>query len=113
MLGVTLAIRIVCALPFSAGITARPVVTAAIPVNDAAWARRSAKSGLANGQSATFRARRSPQMIATRSASRYGRGCRSTALTTLKMVDVAPMPSASVPTARTVNSGVCRSVRQA
>src|SRR5262249_21185020 len=57
---------------------------------------RSRRSGGANGQSCTFRARSSPHTITSRRASAYGSGRSSTALTTLKIAVQAPMPSAIV-----------------
>ena len=47
-----------------------------------------------------------------RSGSGYGSGRSMTALTTLKMAALAPMPSASVRSAAVVNAGVRTSVRQ-
>ena len=48
-----------------------------------------------------------------RSTFGYGSGFRRIALTTLKTVVLAPMPSASVSTAMTVNDGSFRSTRAA
>ena len=47
------------------------------------------------------------------SASGYGRGRSSTALTTVKMAVLAPIPSASVSTATAVNPGLFSIVRTA
>jgi hypothetical protein len=49
-------------------------------------------------------------MIASRSASPYGSGLRRTALTTLKIAVLAPMPSARVMIAVSANAGFLRSV---
>jgi hypothetical protein len=46
-----------------------------------------------------------PATQTRRSALRYGRGLRSTALTTEKMAVFAPTPSASVNTTTAVNPG--------
>ena len=49
----------------------------------------------------------------TRSGSSYGSGLSSTALTTLKMAALAPMPSVSVRSAISVNDGCRISARRA
>ena len=52
--------------------------------------------------------------ISTRcSGSAYGSGVRSTALTTLKIAEVAPMPRASVKRAATAKPGLFHSLRTA
>ena len=53
----------------------------------------------------TLRLRRSDQIVPSRAASLYGSGRSSTAFTTLKIADVAPMPSAMVSTAVMANAG--------
>ncbi len=52
-----------------------------------------------------------PHTTARRSGSGYPRGLSSTALTTLKMAVLEPMPSASVATAASVNAGARRRER--
>jgi hypothetical protein len=49
--------------------------------------------------------------IISRSGSGNGRGLRRTALTTLKIAVVAPIPSASATTATTAKPGLLASVR--
>ena len=51
--------------------------------------------------------------MTSRSGSAYGSGRSSTPFTTVKIVVVAPIPSASVATATAVNPGVRRSARKA
>ena len=65
------------------------------------------------GKLITLRARMSVSIIARRSGSVYGSGRSSTALTTLKIAVLAPMPRAIVRMAVTVNAGFLRSVRAA
>ena len=66
--------------------------------------RRSAV-GRGQGKSMTWRLRMSCQTCTSLAGSAYGSGRSSTALTTLKMAVVAPMPSASVPIAVIANPG--------
>src|ERR1044071_7052351 len=53
------------------------------------------------------------QMTAMRLASRYGKRSRKTALTTVKMALLTPIPSASVRTATNVKPGDFKSCRKA
>ena len=53
------------------------------------------------------------QITARRSGSGYGSGSRSSALTTLKMAVLAPMPMASDATMTNVRPGERRRVRKA
>jgi hypothetical protein len=48
-----------------------------------------------------------------RAGSATGRGCRTSAFTTLKMAVLAPMPSARVATATAVKAGDFLSIRRA
>jgi hypothetical protein len=52
-------------------------------------------------------------MVPRRAASVYGSGRSSTAFTTLKIAEVAPMPSAIVRTAVIANAGWRRRLRNA
>jgi hypothetical protein len=52
-------------------------------------------------------------MFTSASESGYGSGLMSTALTTLKIAVVAPMPSASVTTAAAAMLGCLRNIRVA
>lgn len=52
-------------------------------------------------------------ILTRRSAPGYGSACSSTALTTLKIAVVAPIPSASVSTVTAVNDGVFLRFRNA
>jgi hypothetical protein len=70
--------------------------------------RRSMKSALENGRSRTFRLLRFTLAITSRPGSMYGSCCNRTAFATLKIAVLAPMPSASVVTAVTVNPGFFR-----
>ena len=52
-------------------------------------------------------------MLTSRSGASYWSGRSSTPFTTVKIVVVAPIPSASAATAAAVNPGVRRSARRA
>ena len=90
----------------SAGQDPPPVRNAAISSNDPLEpSRMSTKFSLDSGMPRLFRFRRSMYMTTRRSGSSYGSGRSSTALATLKIAVLAPMPSAIVATAATVKTG--------
>src|SRR5439155_19875750 len=60
-----------------------------------------------------LRARRSAYKTTSRSGFLYGSGCRRTALATLKMAVLAPIPSAIVRTDASVDTGLRRRARAA
>ncbi len=113
--GVVLPKRTCSASPWPPSLTTTmlPVISAATPLKTVERVRRSWKSAGAHGKRATFRLRRSFQTCTSRCGSRYGSGCSSTALTTLKIAAVEPIPSASVAIAVTANAGFLRNVRAA
>jgi hypothetical protein len=75
--------------------------------------RISTKFSFDSGIAKLFRLRRSMYMTTSRSGSLYGSGRSSTALVTLKIVVLAPIPNAIVSAAAIVNTGLRARVRNA
>ena len=112
----------ISALPFVAGtcsawppamIAAVPEVIAVIDSNVRDWLAQSTKFAGATENVGQPRCRLFSNRMTRRSLCGNGNGCSTTALTTLKMAVVAPMPSASVSRATAVKLGCCRSNRSA
>ena len=109
--GVTNAARIWSDVPSSFTSEMRNEKKPVIPENWRMFSCMSRRSPGASGKSRTFRLVRSAVISASWPGSLYGSGRSSTALTTLKIAVVAPMPRASVMSAVSVNAGLLRSVR--
>jgi hypothetical protein len=87
-------------------------LTADIPSNECVCVFQSMKLAGAGVFFGNPRRDASSHNITSRSGAANGSGLRSTALTRLKMAVFAPMPSASVNTAMTVNPGRFNSMRK-
>ena len=100
------------AWPFAMTVAVLSVV-AAIDSNVRDWRAQSTKFAGATENVGQPRCRLFSNRMISRSLCGNGNGCSTTALTTLKMAVVAPMPSASVSRATAVKPGCCRSSRRA
>src|ERR1019366_6587705 len=108
---VTLATVTCSGFPSSPVSACRVVETPAIPARCAVFARRSFRSPGTTEMSRASRLRKSLVITNSRFGLAYGSGRSSTALVTLKIALLAPIPSARVRTAVTVNAGFLRSER--
>jgi hypothetical protein len=75
------------------------------------WACQSRKSAGDTAPSLRLMRGRRSQTITSRSGSANGSGRSSTALTTEKIAELAPMPKASATTATSVKPGFFKSIR--